>query len=81
MRASGTAALVVTHDLDEALYLSDRVLLMAPAGATGAGRIARELEIAAPHPRARRDSALAQLRGTLLEALDALVEPALQCET
>ena len=36
-----TAALIVTHDLDEALYLADRVLLMTPSGAGGAGRIAR----------------------------------------
>ncbi len=36
-RAHGTAALIVTHDLDEALYLSDRVLLLNTAGPHGRG--------------------------------------------
>jgi sulfonate transport system ATP-binding protein len=66
-RAHGTAALLVTHDLDEALYLSDRVLLMAPAP----GRIDREYRVARPRPRDRRDPVLLDLRAQLLERLDA----------
>ncbi|CAH2807791.1 MAG: Alkanesulfonates ABC transporter ATP-binding protein / Sulfonate ABC transporter, ATP-binding subunit SsuB [uncultured Caballeronia sp.] len=68
----GTAALLVTHDLDEALYLSDRVLLMTPSGTTGAGWIAREIEVSAARPRDRRDVLLASLRGELLEGLGAI---------
>lgn len=65
--AHGTAALLVTHDLDEALYLSDRVLLMAASP----GRIDREYRVARPRPRDRRDPVLTDLRAQLLERLDA----------
>lgn len=65
--AHGTAALLVTHDLDEALYLSDRVLLMAASP----GRIEREYRVARPRPRDRRDPILTDLRAQLLERLDA----------
>ncbi|CAG4888894.1 ABC transporter ATP-binding protein [Paraburkholderia saeva] len=68
--AHGTAALLVTHDLDEALYLSDRVLLMTASGQAGAGRIAREIVVAGTRPRDRRDVALAQIRAELLVELD-----------
>ena len=73
VQASHTAALIVTHDLDEALYLSDRVLLMTPTGRSGAGRIAREIIVDTARPRDRRHLTLAQLRGELLEGLGELV--------
>ncbi|KVM78185.1 ABC transporter ATP-binding protein [Burkholderia stagnalis] len=62
----GTSALVVTHDLDEALYLSDRVLLLA----ADPGRIDREIRVDRPRPRERHDPLLAQLRAELLASLD-----------
>ena len=57
--------LLVTHDLDEALYLSDRVVVMLgrPAALTEA------IAVTLPRPRDRRAPALARLRGELLEAL------------
>ncbi|RDK03833.1 ABC transporter ATP-binding protein [Paraburkholderia lacunae] len=70
-RAHGTAALLVTHDLEEALYLSDRVLLLAPSGKTGAGRLARDIEIAAPRPRDRRNGTLTSVRDELLDGIGA----------
>lgn len=70
-RAHGTAALIVTHDLDEALYLSDRVLLLNTSGRHGAGRLVRDIGVAAPHPRDRRDSSLASVRNELLDGIGA----------
>ncbi|GLS60973.1 ABC transporter ATP-binding protein [Methylobacterium haplocladii] len=57
--------LFVTHDIDEAVYLADRVVVLAGAP----GRIAADVTIDQPRPRARRDAALVeaarQLRGEL----------------
>lgn len=57
------AVLLVTHDVDEALLLADRVIVMAD------GRIAHEERIAAEHPRARADDWFEQLRTDLLSQL------------
>lgn len=64
-----TAALIVTHDLDEALYLADRVLLMTPSGAGGAGRIARQIVVPGGRPRERNGKWLISARGDLLQSL------------
>jgi sulfonate transport system ATP-binding protein len=53
---------LVTHDVDEALYLGDRVVTMAPRP----GRIERVLEVGLPRPRRREDPRFAELRDTLL---------------
>lgn len=55
---AGVTSLLVTHDLDEALILSDRIYVMA----TRPGTISRVLDIALPHPRDRNDPAFARLR-------------------
>ncbi|MCC8396131.1 ABC transporter ATP-binding protein [Paraburkholderia sp. MMS20-SJTR3] len=65
-QARGTTVLLVTHDLDEALALSDRVLLLSPAGTDGPSRIARELPITLQRPRNPRDASLDALRDVLL---------------
>jgi NitT/TauT family transport system ATP-binding protein len=43
----GTTIVFVTHDIDEAIFLADRVLLMS----AGPGRILSELRIDLPRPR------------------------------
>jgi sulfonate transport system ATP-binding protein len=63
-RAHGTAALIVTHDLDEALYLGDRVLVLAP----NPGRVDDELHVDVARPRDRRDPSLAAQRARLIDA-------------
>lgn len=65
--AHGTAALVVTHDLDEALFLSDRIYLMAPEP----GRIVDAFDIDLDRPRDRADPELTRWRHRLLAQLDA----------
>lgn len=66
-RAHRTAALVVTHDLDEALYLSDRILLMTASP----GRIVREFRVDLARPRDRAHGSLGRFRADMLEGLDA----------
>lgn len=61
----GIALLLVTHDVDEALYLGDRVLVMGSCP----GRVLETLEVPLARPRDRRDPLLAQLRAEALTAL------------
>jgi sulfonate transport system ATP-binding protein len=57
------AVLLVTHDVDEALALADRVLVLA------SGRIAHSSQIDAARPRDRNQPALSGLRTRLLAEL------------
>jgi sulfonate transport system ATP-binding protein len=52
-----------TRDVEEALYLSDRVVVMAPAP----GRIRQILDIALPRPRDRGHPSFGQLKRTALQ--------------
>jgi sulfonate transport system ATP-binding protein len=62
----GTTLLLVTHDIDEAVYLADRVLVLAPRP----GRLVGEVPIALPRPRERQSAALAECRQRTLALLD-----------
>jgi sulfonate transport system ATP-binding protein len=57
------AVLLITHDVDEAITLADRVLVLED------GRIGTDLHIEAPHPRSYRDSRLGEYREQLFSAL------------
>ena len=59
----GFAALLVTHDVDEALLLADRTLVLDD------GRIAQDAPVPLPHPRAPDDPGFGNLRRRLLEQL------------
>lgn len=64
-QASSATFVLVTHDIDEAIYLADRVLVMASCP----GTIAEEIEVRLAHPRDRASSDFAHLRVQLLESL------------
>ena len=55
---TGLTALLVTHDVEEALFLSQRVIVFGPRPA----RIVADLAVDLPYPRHRGDPRLAELR-------------------
>ncbi|MFD1824688.1 ABC transporter ATP-binding protein [Mumia zhuanghuii] len=62
------AALLVTHDVDEAVLLADRLLVLED------GRLIEEIEVSLPHPRAVDDAAFGALRRRLLTLLNVPAE-------
>lgn len=60
-------AVLVTHDVDEAVLLGDRVVVMAPRP----GRIFRTFDIDLPRLRDRRSDAFSRIRNEVLDALEA----------
>ena len=60
-----TTMLLVTHDIDEAIYMSDRILIMTPAP----GRIDRKIDIELVRPRDRTSESFLRFRSEILEHL------------
>ena len=61
----GTTMVLVTHDIDEAIYMSDRVVILTPHP----GRIDRTIDVTLEHPRHRNDARFLELRSEILEIL------------
>jgi sulfonate transport system ATP-binding protein len=59
----GFTALLVTHDVTEAVLLADRVLLIED------GRIAESFDVAVPRPRRRDNAELARITGAVLDRI------------
>ncbi len=57
---------LITHDVDEAIYLSQRVIIMSPRP----GRVIEDLKIDLPYPRNRSDKNFTYYRNHILEKLD-----------
>lgn len=57
--------ILVTHDVDEAIYLSDRILVLSGVPAT----LSRQFTVSIPRPRRRVDVVGSSLRESILEAL------------
>jgi len=60
-----TTMLLVTHDIDEAIYMSDRILIMTQAP----GRIDRKIDIDLARPRDRTSDSFLRFRSEILEHL------------
>ncbi|MBV8619121.1 MAG: ABC transporter ATP-binding protein, partial [Curvibacter sp.] len=58
----GITMILVTHDVEEAVYLGDRVVVMEPRP----GRIRRQLPVPLPHPRDRSSPAFARIKEQVL---------------
>jgi sulfonate transport system ATP-binding protein len=68
-REQGFTAVLVTHDVAEALALADRVVLME------AGRIALDVAVDLPRPRRRGSAEIARLEGEILDRLFGAARP------
>ena len=65
--------ILVTHDVDEAIVLADRIMVMRPRP----GRIFEEIEADLPRPRDRQSAAFDHVKRRVLAALDrSLARPA-----
>lgn len=62
-QAHGFTALLVTHDVSEAVALADRVLLIDRGG------IALDVQVSLPHPRSRTAPAFAELEDRILRPI------------
>jgi NitT/TauT family transport system ATP-binding protein len=64
-RQSGFTTLMVTHDVEEAVFLANRVMVFSDRPA----RIKADIVVDRPYPRHRGDARLAELRRNILELL------------
>ena len=66
-QATPATVLLVTHDVEEAIYLADRVIVLSPRP----GRIVADLTIELPAPRVRTDPGFVATRVRVEDALGA----------
>ena len=69
-RQAHTSILLVTHDIEEAVYLCDRVIVMTPRP----GTVKAEVPIELPHPRDRTSSEFVAVRRQLLALINSECE-------
>lgn len=62
-RQNNATMILVTHDVDEAVYLSDRIVIMTPRP----GRIRNIIKVDLPNPRDRVSEAFVALRRQIME--------------
>ena len=64
-RENDATMILVTHDVDEAIYLSDRIVIMTPRP----GQISEIMDVTLPHPRHRGGMEFLAIRRDILEKL------------
>ena len=64
-KENAATMILVTHDVDEAIYLSDRIVIMTPRP----GKISEIMSITLSHPRDRGGAEFLSIRGFILEKL------------
>ncbi len=64
-QARGTTMILVTHEIDEAIYMCDSIVIMSPRP----GRIERIIPVNIERPRDRSSPEFLRLRGEILEML------------
>jgi ABC-type nitrate/sulfonate/bicarbonate transport system ATPase subunit len=64
-QARRTTMLLVTHDIDEAIYMSDRIVIMTPPP----GRIEQIIQVNMERPRDRSSQDFLRLRSDILETM------------
>ena len=70
-QAEGITMILVTHDVEEAVYLGDKVVVMEPRP----GRIRRIVPVELPHPRDRAAYSFAQVKEDVLREFGGLPPP------
>ena len=65
-KEDGNIMIMVTHDVDEAIYMGNRVLVMAPRP----GRVVDDIQIELEYPRNRNSKKFLQYRTKIMEMLD-----------
>ena len=65
LQAEARTVVLITHDVEEAIVLADRVAVMSPRP----GHVIGELAVTLARPRRRTDPAVAALRAQALELL------------
>src|SRR5881398_1654997 len=70
-RAHGTTMLFVTHDIDEAIYMSDRIVIMTQRP----GKIEQIIPVEIERPRDRSSERFLHLRGQILDTMHFAGQP------
>lgn len=64
-QGAGKTMLLITHDIDEALYLADRVFVMSPRP----GQVVQTIDLDLPRPRSRTEARFVALREAIMHDL------------